>query len=482
MNNVNNVINNAIAKDAMGFYETVKSYAMSGDQAKAVSLVMTAYGDQPMANIMNQLSAQLDFYEDNDTDGALARTYATIDRMMKERNAHHADKYIDKLTDDMVLAMSSGEVTADSYSLIRSQYIKHGLFDPAIFGGSGKMKVYHSEDELTSEGFGTKMGHIALPCHVVLHSHYDIIADLLDISTDDVHRIVNFTCYVNKADHSLLTAKEYKEQGGTLIEFMTGGDAIYEMLTALHYEDKPERLAFQVVPVVSPITRPIAYYVSAEGDTYASSEGDTYASSAKLNTWYEHVINRVARINKLAGLNAPDIIMMNEKRMLNDCVNGLLSELEVDLLSLNSRFAKKKASLLAQHNYCQLKAACRDHLLHVYQLPEVPATEIESLNLFPEFIMEKCADGTEREISLEKVITANGDALFDFDEEHAMILPCDADLDHLSVELQAKSDAIDEERKKLVAVTNEIWTTMKEKREACEVIFDGSINMYRAVQ
>ena len=261
--------------------------------------------------------------------------------------------------------------------------------------------------------------------------------------------------------------------GGFVIE-VTSGDAIYEMLTALHYEDKPERLAFQVVPVVSPITRPIAYYVSAEGDTYASS--------AKLNTWYEHVINRVARINKLAGLNAPDIIMMNEKRMLNDCVNGLLSELEVDLLSLNSRFAKKKASLLAQYNYCQLKAACRDHLLHVYQLPEVPATEIESLNLFPEFIMEKCADGTEREISLEKVITANGDALFDFDEEHAMILPCDADLDHLSVELQAKSDAIDEERKKLVAVTNEIWTTMKEKREACEVIFDGSINMYRAVQ
>ena len=474
MNNVENVINNAIAKDAMGFYNTVKSYAMSGDQAKAVSLVMTAYGDQPMADIMNQLSAQLDFYEDNDTDGALARTYATIDRMMTERNAHHADKYIDKLTDDMVLAMSSGEVTADSYSLIRSQYTEHGLFDPAIFGGSGKMKVCNSEDELTSEGFGTKMGHIMLPCHVVWHSHYDIIADLLGIRSDDVCRIVNFACYVNKADHSLLTAKEYKEHGGTLIEFMTGGDAIYEMLTALHYEDKPERLAFQVVPVVSPITRPIAYYVSSEADTY-------YVSSSKLNTWYEHVINRVARINKLAGLNAPDIIMMNEKRMLNECVNGLLSELEVDLLSLNSRFAKKKTSSLAQHNYCQLKAACRDHLLHVYQLPEVPATEIESLNLFPEFITEKCANGTEREISLEKVITSNSNALFDFDEEHAMILPCDADLDHLSAELQAKSDAIDEERKKLATVTNDIWKTMKEKRENCKVVFDGSINMYRVV-
>lgn len=474
MNNVENVINNVIAKDAMSFYETVKSYAMSGDQAKAVSLVMTAYGDQPMADIMNQLSAQLDFYDDTDTDGAIARTYATIDRMVKERNARHADKYIDKLTDDMALAMSSGEVTADSYSLIHSQYTKHGLFDPAIFGGSGKMKVCHSEDELTSEGFGTKMGHIMLPCHVVLHTDYDIIADLLGIREDDVCKIVNFACYVNKTDYHLLTEKEYKEQVGTLMEFMTGGDAIYEMLTALNYEDKPERLAFQVVPVVSPITRPIVYYTSPEADTYVSS--------SKLNTWYEHVINRVARINKLAGLNAPDIIMMNEKRMLNDCVNGLLSELEVDLYSLNSRFAKKKASLLTQHNYCQMKAACRNHLLHVYQLPEVPATEIESLNLWPEFITEQLADGSEREISLEKVITANSDALFDFDEEHAMILPCDADLDHLSLELQAKSDAIDEERKNLVMITNEIWTTMKEKRENCKVIFDRSINMYRIVQ
>ena len=448
-------------------FENIKQQADSGDHAKAVAMIMAAYDDKPMADIMNQLSAQLDFYDDNDTDGAINRTYTAIDTMIKDRQTRHAERYVDKLTDDMIRHMSSGEVTADSYSYIHSQYNEHGLFDPAIFGGSGDIQVCQTEADLDFHTFGTKMGHIELPCHVVLKSHYGIIGQLLHLKSEDVSKIVNFAYYVNKSDYHLATEKEFRDCGGNMSEWMTGGDAIYEMLLELNYEDKPERLAFQVVSVISPVSRPMAYL-----------ESENIYLMVHINTIYENILNRLARLQKLESLGAPDVIVMNEKRMLNKHVNALAECAQKGVRDLTSRFAKTKGNTKIQHDYCQFLMICRRNILHFYQLPEVPATKIQSLHMFPKQILVEQDDGTTQAIDLEYVIDTNTDALCEFDEKHIMIFPDNVDIENLPADLQVESDAIDEEHNRLEAMANAIWDMAKEKQELCKVAFDKETGMY----
>lgn len=446
-------------------YEEIKQLAMAGESAKAMAAVMAAYDDIPMADIMNQLSAQLDFYDDTETDGAIHRTYTKLDAMIKDRRDRRAERYVDKLTDDMIKNFSNGCVIAGSYSYIHSRYMKRGLFDPAIFGGFGDILVGDDISGFSLKTFGTNIGHMELPCRVILKSSYGIIGSLFGILDTDIEKVVNGVSYINKQDHRVVSEKEYKELSGTDAEWTIGADGIYEMLKALNYEDKPERLAFQVIPVISPVTRPMMY-----------SSSDGVYHSSYFNTIYEDILTWASRVEKLQNCKAPDIIMRNEKRILNQHVNTLVTEAEKCITKIRNRFAKLKGSAKLQHDYCQFLLICRHNILNFYRLPDVPATEITSLNLFPEQITLKSED--MQKIDLEEVIRTNDEALAQFDNDHMMVLPDDVDPDHLPDELQAEADIIQQGYDMRVAVTESIWSNAEECRENCTVVFNNELHMY----
>ncbi len=75
--------------------------------------------------------------------------------------------------------------------------------------------------------------------------------------------------------------------------------------------NKPEWMILDVVPVIPPEIRPL---VPLDGGRFATSD---------LNDLYRRVINRNNRLKKLIELNAPDIIIRNEKRMLQESVDAL---------------------------------------------------------------------------------------------------------------------------------------------------------------
>ena len=75
--------------------------------------------------------------------------------------------------------------------------------------------------------------------------------------------------------------------------------------------NKPEWMILDVIPVIPPELRPM---VQLEGGRFATSD---------LNDLYRRVINRNNRLKRLMALNAPDIIIRNEKRMLQEAVDAL---------------------------------------------------------------------------------------------------------------------------------------------------------------
>jgi DNA-directed RNA polymerase subunit beta' len=207
-----------------------------------------------------------------------------------------------------------------------------------------------------------RMGHIELAAPVAhiwfLKSLPSRIGLLLDMTLKDLERILYFEYYVviepgltPLKDRQLLTEDEYlraqDEFGADSFTAMIGAEAIRSMLKALDLEKlamdlrkeiaestsdlKPKKLAkrlklieafiqsgnlpewmvMTVVPVIPPDLRPL---VPLDGGRFATSD---------LNDLYRRVINRNNRLKRLIELRAPDIIIRNEKRMLQEAVDAL---------------------------------------------------------------------------------------------------------------------------------------------------------------
>ncbi|NOZ32931.1 MAG: DNA-directed RNA polymerase subunit beta' [Alphaproteobacteria bacterium] len=207
-----------------------------------------------------------------------------------------------------------------------------------------------------------RMGHIELAAPVAhiwfLKSLPSRIAQLLDTALKDVERILYFESYVVLepgltpfALHQLLSEEEFldaqDEFGGDSFTAQIGAEAVREMLKALDLEklavdlrveiaesttelkpkklakrlkiveqfivsgNKPEWMIMTVVPVIPPELRPL---VPLDGGRFATSD---------LNDLYRRVINRNNRLKRLIDLRAPDIIIRNEKRMLQEAVDAL---------------------------------------------------------------------------------------------------------------------------------------------------------------
>ncbi len=206
-----------------------------------------------------------------------------------------------------------------------------------------------------------RMGHIELAAPVAhiwyLRSIPSKIGLLLNMTLKEVESILYLEKYVvveseieDYPKGKILKEDEYyelKERYGDRIKIETGAEAIYELLKgidldkeaqsimaemqATHSEakrkklgkrlqlirafkqsgNKPEWMILHVIPVIPPELRPL---VPLEGGRFATSD---------LNDLYRRVINRNVRLKKLIDLDAPEIILKNEKRMLQEAVDAL---------------------------------------------------------------------------------------------------------------------------------------------------------------
>ena len=435
------------------------------DRYKAASIIMKDCGDSEMAEVLGTLSAQMDFDDNESAVDAIERTREKLDKLMYDRKARHADLYIKRLTDEEVLSVSGGEVTESDYDRLNSSYIKNGLFDPDIFGGEGKMLCVKSTDTIKPDSFGTGVGHIKMPIHVIFESDYRIIAGLLNMSELDVKKVAKYACYVvleaGKGDPSVgtvLTEQEYnKIHGSKTLRVGIGGDALYEMLKNLGYSDKPERLAFSIVPVIAPKYRPLAY-VSDTNEML----------SVGVNHVYHRIVMRTNRLNKLIELKAPEIIIWNEKRMLDDYVNELQDAISAILKQIRHKsicFERK----------CQYAFALRIRNFK-YEIPKgTKISDIESLNLYPKKIHVIDTDGLDIETDLGDIVDFNADAIHEYETSHMIEVPND---EEPSPEVQAQIDEVDERLKNMNEVYETVWDGAADERESFTVKLDEDLGMY----
>ncbi len=206
-----------------------------------------------------------------------------------------------------------------------------------------------------------RMGHIELAapvCHIwYLKGVPSRIGLLLDMSPRALERVVYFAAYVvvdpgttPLQKRQLLSENEYREMRekyGTGFRAGMGAEAINELLDEIDIEklsrqlrtelktasgqkrmktlkrlevveafrksgNKPEWMILAVVPVIPPDLRPM---VQLDGGRFATSD---------LNDLYRRVINRNNRLKRLLDLGAPEIIVRNEKRMLQEAVDALI--------------------------------------------------------------------------------------------------------------------------------------------------------------
>jgi DNA-directed RNA polymerase subunit beta' len=280
---------------------------------------------------------------------------------------------------DLIRSWSYGEVKKPetiNYRTFKPE--RDGLFCAAIFGPvkdyeclCGKYKRMKHRG-VVCEKCGTevtltkvrreRMAHIELASPVAhiwfLKSLPSRIGLMLDMTLRDIERILYFESYVvldagmtTLERGQLLTDEQYLdtvEEWGDEFEAKMGAEAIYELLRTidlneevLHLREeigatrsetklkrlskrvklveafidsgnRPEFMIMTVLPVLPPDLRPL---VPLDGGRFATSD---------LNDLYRRAINRNNRLKRLLELNAPDIIVRNEKRMLQEAVDALL--------------------------------------------------------------------------------------------------------------------------------------------------------------
>jgi DNA-directed RNA polymerase subunit beta' len=280
---------------------------------------------------------------------------------------------------DLVLSRSFGEVKKPetiNYRTFKPE--RDGLFCAKIFGPvkdyeclCGKYKRLKHRGVIC-EKCGVevalakvrreRMGHIELASPVAhiwfLKSLPSRIGLLLDMTLRDIERVLYFEAYVvvdagmtPLEKGQLLTEEaflEAQEQYGDDFDARMGAEAVQELLKRLNLKseaerireelpntssetrskklakrlklmesfldsgNKPEWMILTILPVLPPDLRPL---VPLDGGRFATSD---------LNDLYRRVINRNNRLKRLLDLSAPDIIVRNEKRMLQEAVDALL--------------------------------------------------------------------------------------------------------------------------------------------------------------
>ena len=389
---------------------------------------------------------------------------------------------------------SRGEVTKPetiNYRTLKPE--KDGLFCERIFGPSkdwechcGKYKKIRYKGvvcdrcgvEVTKASVRReRMGHIELAAPVSHIWYFKGIPSrmglILDLSPRTLEKVLYFANYIvlDPADSGLqykqvLTEKEYqdaREAYGYNFHVGMGAESIMELLKAIDLEkdaaelkaelvdatgqkrariikrlevvesfresgNRPEWMIMTAIPVIPPDLRPM---VQLDGGRFATSD---------LNDLYRRIINRNNRLKRLLELGAPDIIVRNEKRMLQEAVDALidngrrgrpvtgpgnraLKSLSDMLKGKSGRF---RQNLLGKRvDYSGRSVIVVGPELKIYQcgLPKEMAIE-----LFKPFVMkELVANGTSHNIKnakkmVEKLQPEVWDVLEDVIKEHPVML------------------------------------------------------------
>ena len=279
---------------------------------------------------------------------------------------------------EKILEWSRGEVTKPetiNYRTLKPE--KDGLFCEKIFGPSkdwechcGKYKKIRYKGvvcdrcgvEVTKASVRReRMGHIALAAPVSHIWYFKGIPSrmglILDLSPRTLEKVLYFASYIvlDKGDTDLqykqvLSEQEYqeaREKWGSAFRVGMGAESVQELLEAIDLDkeynelteglqgatgqkrarivkrlevveafresgNKPEWMIMNNIPVIPPDLRPM---VQLDGGRFATSD---------LNDLYRRIINRNNRLKRLLELGAPDIIVRNEKRMLQEAVDALI--------------------------------------------------------------------------------------------------------------------------------------------------------------
>ena len=378
---------------------------------------------------------------------------------------------------EQIRAWSYGEVKRPetiNYRTLKPE--KDGLFCERIFGPTkdwecncGKYKKIRYKGKICdrcgveitrSKVRRERMGHIELAAPVSHIWYFKGIPSrmglLLDISPRILEKVLYFASYIvidpgytPLSRNQILSEKEYRDMREKYeddFDAGMGAEAVKKLLQQIDLEqlstqlraelkdasgqkkarivkrlevvdafrlsgNKPEWMIIDVLPVIPPEIRPM---VPLDGGRYASSD---------LNDLYRRVINRNNRLKRLIQLNAPDIIVRNEKRMLQEAVDALIDNGRRGraVTGANNRALKSLSDMLKgkqgrfrqnllgkRVDYSGRSVIVVGPSLKIYQcgLPKEMAIE-----LFRPFVMKKLVeDGLANNIKSAKKMVDKGEA------------------------------------------------------------------------
>ncbi len=422
-----------------------------------------------------------------------------------ERNVFESIK-IGLASPEMIRAWSHGEVKKPetiNYRTLKPE--RDGLYCERIFGPQkdweclcGKYKRIRHKGKIC-EKCGVevtqkkvrreRMGHIELAAPVSHIWYFRAIPSrmglLLDISPRVLEKVLYFAAYIvvdpgdsPLAKYQVLTEKELRENRekyDVTFRVGMGAQAVKELLAELDINElseqlkkelesangqkkmriikrlevveafrksgnRPEWMILDVVPVIPPDIRPM---VQLDGGRFATSD---------LNDLYRRVINRNSRLDRLIKLHAPDIIIRNEKRMLQEAVDALIDNGRrgKPVTGPNSRPLKSLSEMLRgkqgrfrqnllgkRVDYSGRSVIVVGPNLRIYQcgLPKEMALE-----LFKPFVMKrlvetgKSANIKEAKKKVEKVNPDVWDALENVIKAHPVLLNRAPTLHRLSIQ------------------------------------------------
>ena len=393
-----------------------------------------------------------------------------------------------------ILAQSSGEVLKPetiNYRTYKPE--RDGLFCERIFGPvkdyechCGKYKRIRYKGKICdrcgvevtrAKVRRERMGHIELATPVSHIWYFKGIPSrmglLLDISPRILEKVLYFAAYIVTdpgetplIKNQILSEKEYRDMREKYeddFDAGMGAEAVKKLLQQIDLEqlseqlhaelkttsgqkkarivkrlevvdafrlsgNKPEWMIIDVLPVIPPEIRPM---VQLDGGRFATSD---------LNDLYRRVINRNNRLKRLMELNAPDIIVRNEKRMLQEAVDALIDNGRRGrpVTGANNRALKSLSDMLKgkqgrfrqnllgkRVDYSGRSVICVGPELKIYQcgVPKEMALE-----LFRPFIMKKLVeDGSANNIKSAKKMVDKGrtevwDALDEIIKDHPVML------------------------------------------------------------
>ncbi len=423
-----------------------------------------------------------------------------------ERNVFDSIK-IGLASPDMIRSWSYGEVKKPetiNYRTLKAE--RDGLFCERIFGPTkdweclcGKYKRVRHKGKIcekcgvevtTKKVRRERMGHIELAAPVSHIWYFRAIPSrmglLLDITPRLLEKVLYFASYIvidpgatSLTKMQLLNEIEYQEMvekyGADSFRVGMGAEAVKELLAeldinelsqSLHAEleqasgqkkvriikrlevveafrksgNKPEWMILDVVPVIPPDIRAM---VQLDGGRFATSD---------LNDLYRRVINRNNRLKKLMELSAPDIIIRNEKRMLQEAVDALidngrrgkpvtgpnnrpLKSLSEMLRGKQGRFRQNLLGKRVDYSGRSVIVVGPDLKIYQCGLPKEMALE-----LFKPFVMkrlvetQKATNIKDAKKKVEKVSVEVWDALENVIKEHPVLLNRAPTLHRLSIQ------------------------------------------------